>query len=195
MRAGLGLDFIHSAKHILENRATATVEGHGMSPAAVLLALYAVDGELRIVLQKRSERVEHHKGEISFPGGMVDRDDESLLATALREADEEMGIRPSDVEALGRLDDTPTISDFMISTFVGAIPSPYTFTPSEAEVAEVLLVPVSHLRKPSSYRDDVRLEDGEFHRMPIYVYDGHVIFGATARILEQFLTLTKDAPL
>ena len=166
-----------------------------MSPAAVLLALYPADGELRIVLQKRSQHVEHHKGEISFPGGMVDEDDESRLDTALREADEEMGIRPGDVQVLGRLDDTPTISDFMISTFVGTIPYPYTFTPSEIEVAEVLLVPVSHLRKPTSFRDDVRLENGEFHRMPIYVYDGHVIFGATDRILEQFLSLTKDAPL
>ena len=191
----MGLDFIHSAKRVLENRKTATVEDHSMSPAAVLLALYPVDGELRIVLQKRSQHVEHHKGEISFPGGMVDEDDESRLETALREADEEMGIRPGDVQVLGRLDDTPTISDFMISTFVGTIPYPYTFTPSEIEVAEVLLVPVSHLRKPSSFRDDVRLEDGEFHRMPIYVYDGHVIFGATARILEQFLSLTRDAPL
>ena len=191
----MGLDFINSTKRILENRETATAENHGMSPAAVLLALYEVDGDLRVVLQKRSQLVEHHKGEISFPGGMVDREDKSRLHTALREADEEMGISPDDVSVLGRLDDTPTISDFMISTFVGAIPSPYTFTPSEAEVAEVLLVPVSHLRKPTSFRDDVRLEDGEFHRMPIYVYDGHVIFGATARILEQFLILTKDAPL
>ena len=191
----MGLDFIHSAKRVLENRKTATVEHHSMSPAAVLLALYPVDGELRIVLQKRSWHVEHHKGEISFPGGMVDEDDESRLETALREADEEMGINPGDVQVLGRLDDTPTISDFMISTFVGAIPSPYTFTPSEVEVAEVLLVPVSHLRKPTSFRDEVRLEDGEFRRMPIYVYDGHVIFGATARILEQFLSLTRDAPL
>ena len=191
----MGLDFIHSAKRVLENRKTATVEDHSMSPAAVLLALYPVDGELRIVLQKRSQHVEHHKGEISFPGGMVDEDDESRLETALREADEEMGINPGDVQVLGRLDDTPTISDFMISTFVGTIPYPYKFTPSDIEVAEVLLVPVSHLRKPSSFRDDVRLEDGEFHRMPIYVYDGHVIFGATARILEQFLSLTKDAPL
>ena len=191
----MGLDFIHSAKRVLENRKTATVEHHSMSPAAVLLALYPVDGELRIVLQKRSQHVEHHKGEISFPGGMVDEEDESRLETALREADEEMGINPGDVQVLGRLDDTPTISDFMISTFVGAIPSPYVFTPSEVEVADVLLVPVSHLRKPSSFRDDVRLEDGEFHRMPIYVYDGHVIFGATARILEQFLSLTRDAPL
>ncbi len=191
----MGLDFIHSAKRILENRTTATVEGHCMLPAAVLLALYPVEGDVRIVLQKRSEHVEHHKGEISFPGGMADEDDESLLRTALREADEEMGIRPEDVSVLGRLDDTPTISNFMISTYVGAIPSPYTFTPSKVEVAETLLAPVSRLRRPSSFRDEVRLEDGEFHRMPTYVYDGHVIFGATARILEQFLRLTKDAPL
>ena len=191
----MGLDFINSTKRILENRKTATAENHCMSPAAVLLALYWVGGDLRIILQKRSQLVEHHKGEISFPGGMVDSADESRLHTALREAHEEMGISPDDVSVLGRLDDTPTISDFMISTFVGAIPSPYAFTPSEDEVAEVLLVPISHLRKPTSRRDDVRLEDGEFHRMPIYVYDGHVIFGATARILEQFLSLTKDAPL
>lgn len=166
-----------------------------MSPAAVLLPLYYYDGDLRVVLQKRSQRVEHHKGEISFPGGMVDSGDESRLHTALREAHEEMGIHPEDVNVMGRLDDTPTISNFMISAFVGSIPSPYAFTPSEVEVAEVVLAPVSHLRKPSSFRDDVRLKDGEFHRMPIYVYDGHVIFGATAMILEQFLSLTKDAPL
>ena len=191
----MGLDFIDSTKQILDSRITATEDNHRMSPAAVLLALYEVEGDLRIILQKRSQLVEHHKGEISFPGGMADIDDKSRLHTALREADEEMGIKPYDVRILGRLDDTPTISDFMISTFVGAIPSPYAFTPSEAEVAEVLLVPVSHLRKPTSFRDDVRLEAGRFHRMPIYVYDGHVIFGATARILEQFLSLTKDAPL
>ena len=191
----MGLDFIDSTKQILDSRITATEDNHRMSPAAVLLALYEVEGDLRIILQKRSQLVEHHKGEISFPGGMADIDDKSRLHTALREADEEMGIKPYDVRVLGRLDDTPTISDFMISTFVGAIPSPYAFTPSEAEVAEVLLVPVSHLRKPTSFRDDVRLEAGRFHRMPIYVYDGHVIFGATARILEQFLSLTKDAPL
>ena len=192
----MGLDFIHSAKSVLENRTATTADDHDMSPAAVLLPLYYYDGDLRIVLQKRSQQVEHHKGEISFPGGMVDAEDESRLHTALREAHEEMGIRPEDVNVLGRLDDTPTISDFMISAFVGSIPSPYTFTPSEAEVAEVVLAPVSHLRKPSSFRDDVRLkEDGAFHRMPIYVYEGHVIFGATAMILEQFLSLTKDAPL
>ena len=166
-----------------------------MIPAAVLLALYPADGGLNIVLQKRSEQVEHHKGEISFPGGTVDPDDESRLSTALREAHEEMGIDPCDVEVIGRLDDTPTISDFMISTFVGVIPPQYTFSPARAEVAEVLEVPLSHLRDPTSLRFETRLRDDKPVTLPTFVYHGHVIFGATARILDQFLELTGDIPL
>ena len=161
-----------------------------MSPAAVLLPLYHVNGEMCVVLQKRSEMVEHHKGEISFPGGMVDAADSSLLDTALREAKEEMGIDPADVEALGRLDDTPTISGFMISTFVGAIPSPYEFTPSSVEVAQVLTVPLSALYDADARRSEARLKGDDIRAMPVFVHEGHVIFGATARILEQFLELT-----
>ena len=166
-----------------------------MVPAAVLLALHPVDGELHIILQKRSEQVEHHKGEISFPGGMVDPDDESRLATALREAQEEMGIDPVHVEVIGRLDDTPTVTEFMISTFVGVIPANYAFRPAEAEVARVIEVPISYLRDPVSSRQETRLRTGKLVTMPTFVYEGHVIFGATARILEQFLRLTGDVPL
>ena len=191
----MGLTFIADTKRILGRRPTVTRDGHSMRPAAVLLPLYRSDGDLCVILQKRSERVEHHKGEISFPGGMVDPDDENLLATALREAHEEMGISPEDVETLGRLDDTPTITDFMISTYVGAIPSPYVFTPSEIEVAEVLRVPISRLRDPASRRDEAHLRGDKFSKMPVFVYEGHVIFGATARILDQFIALTADARL
>ena len=74
--------------------------------------------------------------------------DESLLQTALREAHEEMGIVPEDVDVIGRLDDTPTITGFMITTYVGVVQSPYRFVPSRIEVAEVLTVPLSHLRDP-----------------------------------------------
>ena len=189
------MTFIADTKRILGRRPTVTRDGHSMRPAAVLLPLYRSDGDLCVILQKRSERVEHHKGEISFPGGMVDPDDENLLATALREAHEEMGISPEDVETLGRLDDTPTITDFMISTYVGAIPSPYVFTPSEIEVAEVLRVPISRLRDPASRRDEAHLHGDKFSKMPVFVYEGHVIFGATARILDQFIALTADARL
>ena len=167
-----------------------------MLPAAVLLVLHPVDGEICVVLQKRSQLVEHHKGEISFPGGMADAEDESRLATALREAQEEMGIRPEDVEIIGRLDDSPTITGFMISTYVGAIPAGYPFTPSAVEVESVLQPPLSHLRNPSSRRWEARLRpDGSIDNMPAFAYGDDVIFGATARILDQFLTLTARIPL
>ena len=165
-----------------------------MAPAAVLLTLYPCGDDFHIVLQKRSEHVEHHKGEISFPGGMVDPADRSLLDTALREAHEEMGIVPSDVRVLGRLDDTPTITGFMISTYVATVPSPYRFVPSDDEVAEVLTVPVSHLRDSDSRRVEARLREQTIHTMPVFVYQGHVIFGATARILDQFMSVTGELP-
>ena len=188
-------DFIAETKQVLDSRPAVTVDSHSLVPAAVLLALYKSDGDLCVVLQKRSQQVEHHKGEISFPGGMVDPGDKTYLHTALREAHEEMGIRPEDVHVLGRLDDMPTSSHFMISAFVGAIPSPYVFTPSDAEVAEVILPTISHLRSADSLREEARLERDDVVTLPCYTFDGHVVFGATARILGQFIDLTRDVKL
>ena len=188
-------DFIAETKQVLDSRPAVTVDSHTLVPAAVLLTLYESDGDLCVVLQKRSQQVEHHKGEISFPGGMVDPGDRTYLDTALREAHEEMGILPEDVRVLGRLDDMPTNSHFMISTYVGAIPSPYVFTPSRIEVAEVLMPSIDHLRGAGSVREEARLDGGDVVTMPCYAFDGHVIFGATARILGQFINLTRDMKL
>ena len=188
-------DFIAETKQVLDSRPAVTEDSHTLVPAAVLLALYESDGDLCVVLQKRSQQVEHHKGEISFPGGMVDPGDKTYLDTALREAHEEMGIRPQDVRVLGRLDDMPTISDFMISTYVGAIPSPYLFTPSSIEVAKVLMPSIAHLRSAGSVREEARLHGEDVVAMPCYAFDGHVIFGATAKILGQFIDLTRDVKL
>ncbi len=191
----MGSEFIAGARRVLDSRTVAVAGDHMMSPAAVLLTLLSAEGEYHVVLQKRSQQVEHHKGEISFPGGMADPEDESLLQTALREAHEEMGILPEDVDVIGRLDDTPTITGFMITTYVGVVQSPYRFVPSSIEVAEVLTVPLSHLRDPGAYRVETHLEGDAFRTMPVYVHEGHVIFGATARILDQFLRVTADLPV
>lgn len=191
----MGSEFIAGARRVLDSRTVSVVRDHEMAPAAVLLTLYSVEDDYHVVLQKRSQHVEHHKGEISFPGGMADPEDESLLQTALREAHEEMGIVPEDVDVIGRLDDTPTITGFMITTYVGVVQSPYEFVPSSIEVAEVLTVPLSHLRDPEACRVETHLEGDAFHTMPVYVHDGHVIFGATARILDQFLRVTADLPV
>ena len=191
----MGSIFIDGARRILESRSVSIAGDHSMAPAAVLLTLMRIDDDFHVVLQKRSQQVEHHKGEISFPGGMADPGDESLLHTALREAHEEMGIVPEDVDVIGQLDDTPTITGFMISTYVGTVRAHYPFVPSSIEVAEVLTVPLSHLRDPGANRDETHLDGQAFRTMPVYVHDGHVIFGATARILGQFLSVTAELPV
>ncbi len=191
----MGSTFIADTKRILADRAPQSLDDPAAVPAAVLLTLYPSESGLSVVLQKRSELVEHHKGEISFPGGMADPADGSRLQTALREAQEEMGIAPEDVDILGRLDDTPTQTGFMITTYVGVIPYPYRFTPAEVEVAEVIEAPIAHLRTPEAFRVETRLRDGRQVTMPTFVYDGHIVFGATARILDQFLSLTRDVRL
>ena len=180
----LPLDVIEKA---LADRVKKTVADASLTPAAVMLLLYPRNGEYCILLNKRSEEVEHHKGEISFPGGARDPEDENSLDTALRETEEEMGIRRGDVKVLGQLDDVTTRSGFGVNVYVGTIAYPYPFKPSALEIAEVLEVPVSVLRDPASVRVETRWQDGHTEESNSYAYNGHLIYGATARILQQFL--------
>ena len=186
---------IETIQKALADNPKKTTDDPSLSPAGVLLVVYPKDGEYCVLLNKRSQLVEHHKGEISFPGGAVDPEDANLLATAIRETHEEMGVHPDDIEYLGDLDDVKTISNFLIHAFVATIPYPYDFKPSEFEVAEVLEVPISHLRTEASIRSETRLRDGVVRTSPTYVYNGHVVFGATAMVLENFLDVLGDAPI
>jgi len=161
----------------------------GYAHAGVLLLHYQKAGADHILFTKRTSRVEHHKGEISFPGGARDPEDGSILATALRETAEELGVRAPDVEVLGELDDISTLSSrFIISPFVGTIPHSYGFRPSAIEIAEVLEVPVATLRDPAHVRVDFPVRGGSYPTLA-YLYGENVIWGATARILKQFLDL------
>ncbi len=163
-----------------------------LTPAAVLLVLYAKDGEYCVLLNKRSEDVEYHKGEISFPGGARDPEDKDFLDTALREIEEEMGIYRNDVTVLGELDEVVTNSRFHVKVFVGSIDYPYDFKPSAVEIAEVLEVPINSLNDPSNFRVETRLEDGVPVSARSYAYNKHLIYGVTARILQQFLEVLAD---
>jgi len=163
-----------------------------LTPAAVLLVLYAKDGEYCVLLNKRSEDVEYHKGEISFPGGARDPADKDFLDTALREIEEEMGIYRNDVTVLGELDEVVTNSRFHVKVFVGSIDYPYDFKPSAVEIAEVLEVPINSLNDPSNFRVETRLEDGVPVSARSYAYNKHLIYGVTARILQQFLEVLAD---
>ena len=153
--------------------------------AAVLVPLFVRDGALWVVLTRRTETVEHHRGQISFPGGGEEPDDESLLDTALRETDEEIGVAPDDVWYLGELSPIVTVTDFYGEPFVGAIPQPYAFRPAEAEIAEVIEVPVAALLRPGVL--ERRALAGRDEPVLFYHHGAHVIWGATARILKELL--------
>lgn len=178
------MDVIEKA---LASRVRKTVAGASLTPAAVMLLLYPRNGEYCILLNKRSQEVEHHKGEISFPGGARDPEDRDSLDTALRETEEEMGILRGDVKVLGQLDDVTTRTGFVVNVYVGTIAYLYPFKPSAMEIAEVLEAPMSILRDPASIRVETRWQDGQTEESYSYAYDGHLIYGATARILQQFL--------
>lgn len=183
------LDLIQDA---LAQRTPITAAPDGLMPAAVMLLLYRKDGEYCVLLNKRSMLVEHHKGEMSFPGGAKDPEDADFQATALRETHEEMGIAPDDITILGRLDDNVTRSNFLVKVFVGTIPYPYEFQPSSVEIAEVVEIPIDVLRDPATLRWDSRIEDGNRVAVRSYGYQQHLVYGATAKILDQFLDLIEN---
>ena len=187
----MGLSPPDIVNQVLAHRIKQTVGDLSLTPAAVLLLLYPKGGEYCILLNKRSDQVEYHKGEISFPGGARDPEDRDSLETALRETEEEMGIQRDDVTILGELDEVATRSRFRIQVYVGTIRYPYPFRPSAIEIAEVLEVPITALKEPSNLRVETRWEEGEPVTAYSYAYNGHLIFGATARILEQFLGLLE----
>ena len=182
-------------RRVLSETPPKSIDGPSMIPAAVMLLLYPKGGDYCVLLNKRTQLVEHHKGEISFPGGRMDDEDESLLDTALRETHEEMGIEPGDVRVLGRVDDMPTNSNYLMSTFVGTIPYPYDFAPSEFEVAEILEAPISELTDPRSFRFEVRTIQGQPLECPEFNYQGHRIWGATGRVLNNFLRKLGKVPV
>ena len=159
--------------------------------AAVLIPLLDEEGTSKILFTKRTNRVEHHKGQISFPGGSVDEEDVSFEETALREAHEEIGLRREDVEILGRIDDTLTlVSGFVVHPFVGFVAEPDDFAVSRAEVKRIIKVPlyIFHPENTQYQRDSVEYE-GTTYRAIAYEYNGDVIWGATARMMENFMNI------
>jgi 8-oxo-dGTP pyrophosphatase MutT (NUDIX family) len=154
----------------------------GATDAAVLVPLYLDEGALHAVFTRRREDLRRHAGEISFPGGRRDASDPDLIHTALREAEEEVGLSPDTVEICGALQPTPTIATgYAVYPFVGAIEAGMAWTLSPREVAEVIELPLPALRSGYARRRLVRR--GLPIRTDTYVVDDHLIWGATARIL------------
>jgi 8-oxo-dGTP pyrophosphatase MutT (NUDIX family) len=182
-------DMRQEIRTALANRVRRTVSEPSLTCAAVLIPLLFRDGEWRVLVTLRTEEVEHHKGQISFPGGACDPEDATLEATALREAQEEIGIPPQAIELLGALDDYPTITDFVVTPFVGIVRQPCSYRLSNSEVAAVVEVPLSFLRDPAHLRVEQLEYKEQLHDVLFWDYGPYVIWGATARILKGFIDL------
>ncbi|HEY3997926.1 MAG TPA: CoA pyrophosphatase [Candidatus Xenobia bacterium] len=177
-----------SVPHALLQYQRRTLPPAGHTSAAVLLPLYEADGQLHLLLTRRTDTVRDHKGQICFPGGATEIDDADAEATALREALEEVGIRPEGVEILGRLDDLVTHTGFHITPVVGRLTWPCLLLPDPAEVAEILYVPLLDLQNNMTQGCSER-----FPGIPIYYFRSgdHTIWGITGWIVKNFLDVIR----
>jgi len=182
------MNWMKDVERRLASRPRRAPEKGNARRAAVLVPLFVREGMLWIVFTRRTETVEHHRGQISFPGGAEEEDDRDLSATALRETHEELGILPQDVRLLGALTPIVTVTDFYVAPFVAAIPQPYVFAPAESEIAEVVEAPVTALSDPAV--KETKFLPGRDEAVLFYRYGEHVIWGATARILADLFDRT-----
>jgi len=177
-------------RRALAAREKQVISAEGLTRSAVLIPLFEKDGRCHIIFTRRTDHLHHHRGQISFPGGGCHPEDHSMLETALRESREEIGLKESDVEILGEMDDAATITSlYHIVPFVGVIPYPYDFKPDKFEVSEIFSIAVDDLinkavRKSENYTfGDMKIE------MFSYELDGRVIWGATAWMLSQLIDI------
>jgi 8-oxo-dGTP pyrophosphatase MutT (NUDIX family) len=190
-------DFARQLRRALAQRSRRSVSQSSASPAAVLVPLFVADDEIHVLFTKRTDTLPHHQGQIAFPGGRHDTAvDESLQETATREAHEEIGLDPRDVDVLGPLDDIHTVrTNFVISPFVALIPHPYAFRPNPVEVAEIFSMSLADLRNPNGHHEELWQFDRV--RVPITTirHREHVIWGATERISRNLIDVlqTLDA--
>jgi 8-oxo-dGTP pyrophosphatase MutT (NUDIX family) len=182
-------------RKFLAQRAKKHITDKDRMPSAVLIPLYQADGQYNIIFIKRTMTVKTHQGQISFPGGMQDRGDKTLRDTALREAEEEIGLRPEDVNILGELDDEiTTTSNYIVTPFVATIPWPYHFTVNKNEVVRTISMPIAVLMDKDCRKPETEISNGEKVESFAYYYRGTRIWGATARILNKLLEIIAGLP-
>lgn len=185
------------AKLAEADRSQAETDGYAEIPihpdvhlkcAAVLVPLVFFQDEWHILYTRRTDRVESHKGQVSFPGGACDEGETTPEQTALREADEEIGIRPGDVKVIGRLSRMVTISKYRVSPVVGVVPFPYAYKTSGSEVARVFTIPLLWLADRNHYWE-FSLPGTQRTVIAYHPYDGELLWGATARMTVNFLKI------
>lgn len=184
-------------KNILNSRRPKRIENKAsqLIHAAVLIPIFKKTNQYEVLFTERTHKVEHHKGQISFPGGAVEPDDQNFEETALRESFEEVGLLQEDVKVLGRLDDQLTVaSSYIIHPFVGEIPHPYEFKINQDEVERIISVPLDLFFEENPDRHPGSIEFETFtYRGPAYRYDDVTIWGATATIMSKFVNILEGS--
>lgn len=179
---------------VLDAHEPKRVQIHDAQDASILIPIVATP-EPTLIFTVRTDTLPSHRGQISFPGGKIDDVDASPRAAALREAKEEIDLDPAAVRVLGELDSMPTfVSGYVVHPFIGWIDGPPALDPNPGEVAEILQVPIDDLA------EDIRREPGFEHAGRTYpteawVWNDHVIWGVTARIIREFLGVLAEAGL
>lgn len=158
--------------------------GRTLRPAGVLVPIETVEGIPYVILTKRASHLKHHPGQIAFPGGKQDDSDRDVIAAALREAHEEIGLPVNNVEVLGTLPCHETVTSFTITPVIGRIKDRFDVKPEPGEVDEVFRVPLSHLTDPAQYLIQSRRWMGQRRHYFTVPYGPYYIWGATARILR-----------
>jgi len=159
--------------------------------AAVLIPIINHGQECNILFTKRLRHLTHHGGEVSFPGGIMDPDDKSLYETALRETHEEIGVESSGVQILGAMDDELSKWGHRVTPYTGVLKST-DFTLQQSEVDRVYMIPVSHLMNPSNYYSENWIHVNQSREVHFYRYGDDIIWGLTARILYNFISLMTE---
>jgi len=174
------------------NPETVVPQGRVLRPAGVLAPIVETSGGLGLLLTKRAAALKHHPGQIAFPGGKQDEQDADVIAAALREADEEIGLPPSSVEVLGTLPPHETVTSFHVTPVIGFVSKPFKIVPEPGEVAEVFIVPLDHVLNPDNYLIQSRRWRGQMRHYFVVPYGPYYIWGATARMLRAWTEILQS---
>lgn len=155
-----------------------------LRPAGVLAPVIIRDGVAELILTKRSSALKHHPGQIAFPGGKQDENDDDVVAAALREAHEEIGLPPNLVDVLGTLPTHETVTGFQVTPVIGLVREEFVITAEPGEVEEVFFVPLSHVLKEANFSVQSRRWRGQMRSYYAVPYGPYYIWGATARMLR-----------
>jgi 8-oxo-dGTP pyrophosphatase MutT (NUDIX family) len=179
---------LQSLRRILAERERVALPDGDAVRCAVLVPLIPAADAYRVLYTRRTEHLPDHRGQVAFPGGKHAPSDPALLDTALREADEEVGIDPQSVEVLGRLDDVTTLAErYVVTPFVGVLQPEIQFRPNPAEVADVFTVSLKELADPDFQGTQPRTWDGMIYEVDVIMAGTHNIWGLTLRITQNLL--------